>query len=135
MSDPAGPFDLDLDVAAATLQSDTRDVQVLLRVLVKQLSEALGERLAVQRKGGLLKKSDEIRALRITMGEETYEADVERSALSCTIGRVSGGIRIRSEKVGMDEWLKRLLAALKAEAAHSSVARQALENIVIGGPL
>ena len=40
----------------------------------------------------------------------------------------------RSEKVDMDTWLNRLLAALKAEAAHSQAVRQALESIVIGGP-
>ena len=34
----------------------------------------------------------------------------------------------------MDDWLRRLLGALQAEAAHSQTARLALENIVIGGP-
>jgi hypothetical protein len=33
----------------------------------------------------------------------------------------------------MDEWITRLLQALRAEATHSDKARMALENIVIGG--
>ena len=39
--------------------------------------------------------------------------------MRCTIGHSSGGIRIRSEQVGMDAWLTRLLTTLQAEAAHS----------------
>jgi hypothetical protein len=33
----------------------------------------------------------------------------------------------------VDTWLARLLAALKAEAAHSQSVRKALETMVIGG--
>jgi hypothetical protein len=58
---------------------------------------------------------------------------VDGPTLRCTIGHSSGGIRIRSEKVGVDEWLNRLLTVLKAEAANSQAVRQALESMVIGG--
>ena len=124
----------DLDLAAATLRSDNSDVRMLLKLLARQLATPLGERLQVERKGGLFKKSDDVRALRISMGDDQFEAVLDGTGLSCSVGRVSGGIRIRSDKVGMDEWLRRLLGALQAEAEHSSNARQALENIVIGGP-
>ncbi|MHB1487529.1 MAG: hypothetical protein ACYCS7_06295 [Acidimicrobiales bacterium] len=122
----------DLDVAAASLRSDAQDVNILLKLLVRQLSGALGDRLVVERKGGLFKKSDEVKSLRMTMGDETFEAHAEGTSLVCGIGKSSGGIRIRSEHVDADEWLRRTLAALQTEAAHNSVARQALENIVIG---
>ena len=123
----------DLDVAAASLRSDSGDVRMLLKLLAGQLADALGDRLMVERKGGMFKKSDEIRSLRMTMGDETFEARIDGTALACTIGKSSGGIRIRSEKVDPDTWLKRTLSALQTEAAHSSTARQALESIVIGG--
>jgi hypothetical protein len=123
----------DRDVAAASLRSDSGDVRMLLKLLAAQLADALGERLMVERKGGLFKKSDEIRSLRMTMGDETFEARLEGTSLACTIGKSSGGIRIRSEKVDADTWLRRTLSALQTEAAHSSTARQALESIVIGG--
>jgi len=132
LSSDLGPG-FDLDVAAASLRADSTDVRILLKLLVAQLSDALGERLLVERKGGLLKKSDEIRAVRMTMGDETFEARVDGTSLACTIGKSSGGIRIRSEKVDAQQWLRRTLTALQSEAAHSSVARQALESIVIGG--
>jgi hypothetical protein len=123
----------DLTLAAATLRSNSSDVHVLLKALCDELSDAVGERLRVQRGSGRFRKSDTITSVQITMGNDAFEATVDGSTVRCTIGRVSGGIRIRSESVPMDEWIVRLLGALQAEAAHSDAARQALENIVIGG--
>lgn len=123
----------DLALAAATLRSNGTDVQVLLRALTVQLADTLGARLRVKRASGRLRKSDSITSVAIAMGNEQYEATVADSSLACTIGRLSGGIRIRSESVDVDQWLVRLLGALRDEAAHSESARLALENIVIGG--
>ena len=124
----------DLDMAAATLQSNAADVHMMLRLLVRQLGDVLGKRLTVEKAGGFLRRSDDIKAVQLAMGDDVLRADVEGDAVRCTIGHSSGGIRIRSEQVGMDEWLKRLLLSLQAEARHSETARRALENIVIGGP-
>ncbi|MGH9116044.1 MAG: hypothetical protein ACRDWW_09480 [Acidimicrobiales bacterium] len=124
----------DLEVATASLLGDGHDVRVLLKVLVTQLSGALGDRLKVERQGGKFRKSDEIKSVEAAIGTEEFRADVRGGSLGCSVGHSSGGIRIRSENVGMDEWLRRLLAGLQAEAAHSQAARLALENIVIGGP-
>jgi hypothetical protein len=124
----------DLDVAAATLAANSQDVHYLLKLLSRQLAPALGDRLVVQRAGGFLRKSDQVRSVRMIMGDEAFEAEVSGTSLICTIGRSSGGIRIRSERVGIDEWLRRLLAKLQAEATNSFSTRQALESIVLGGP-
>jgi hypothetical protein len=130
-----GPDDaFDLDLATATLLADGNDIEMLLRVLVKQLAEAFGDRLKVEREGGVFRKSDKIKALDVTLGNDSYRAEVNRGQVVCVIGHTSGGIRIRSENVRMDEWLRRLLEALRTEASHSQTARQALENIIIGGP-
>jgi hypothetical protein len=123
----------DLELAAAQLRADSTDVRILVKVLVDQLSDALGPRLEVQRVGGRFRKSEEIRSLRITMEDDQFDAEVDGPVLRCTIGHSSGGIRIRSEKVEMDAWLHRLLTCLRTEADHSQALRLALENIVIGG--
>ena len=124
---------MDLELAAASLRANSSDVRILVKVLADQLADALGSRLEVKRAGGRFRKSDEIRSIRITLADDQFDAEVEESTLRCTIGHSSGGIRIRSEKVDMDSWLARLLAALKDEAAHSQSVRQALEGMVIGG--
>jgi hypothetical protein len=113
---------------------DTKDVRALLKALAAQLAGPLGDRLKVQREGGLFRKSEEVRSLSATIGNEDFEAALNGASVACIIGRASGGIRIRSDRVDMDEWLRRLLQALQAEAAHSESARLALENMVIGGP-
>jgi hypothetical protein len=99
---------------------------------VSQLADVLGTRLTVERSGGRFRKSDEIKTVRITLGDDTLQADVDGGTVRCSIGHASGGIRIRSEQVNMDAWLTRLLTTLRDEAAHSEQTRLALEHIVIG---
>lgn len=124
---------MDMELAAASLRADSSDVHVLVAALADQLAEALGSRLEVKRAGGILRRSDEIRSITITLEDDQFAAEVDNGTLRCSIGHSSGGIRIRSEKVDVDTWLGRLLDALKAEAAHSQTVRQALERMVIGG--
>ena len=124
---------MDLELAAASLRADGTDVRILVKVLADRLSDALGPRLEVQKSGGRFRKSDRPASIRISLDDDQFEAVVDGTSVRCTIGHSSGGIRIRSEKVDVDVWLARLLAVLKAEAAHSQSVRQALEGIVIGG--
>jgi hypothetical protein len=129
--DAGGGFDLEL--AASALQANAGDVQVLLTVLAEQLADVLGSRLEVTRAGGRLRRGGEITSVRLTVGNDVLEAVADHGSLRCTAGRVSGGIRIRTETIGASEWVRRLLEAVRAEAAHSDAARQALERMVIGG--
>jgi hypothetical protein len=126
-----GDPDLDLDLLASSLRADDGDVRVLLRALVTRLSGALGGRLAVER-AGRFRKGEEIRQVSIHLGDDQFDATVDRGSLACTISRSSGGIRIRSSRVGIDEWLRRLLGALREEAATTEATRVALESLVIG---
>lgn len=130
MDDPS----LDLDLLASSLQADGGDVRLLLKALVSRLAGALGDRLQVERAGGRLRRhTDEIRRVSVRLGDDTLDAVVDGGVLECTVARSSGGIRIRSARVSMDEWLRQLLGALRQEAASSTATRQALESIVIGG--
>lgn len=122
----------DLSMALSSLRSNGTDSRIMLKLLVAQLSEVLGDRIRVERAGGRLRKSEEIKSVQIVLGDDTLRADVEGATVRCSIGHASGGIRIRSEQVGMDAWLTCLLTILHSEAAHSEQTRLALENIVIG---
>jgi len=128
----AGDAAFDLSMAVSQLASNSTDLRIMLKLLISQLADVLGDRIVVER-SGRFRKSDEIKSVRITLGDDTLEALVEGASVRCSIGHSSGGIRIRSEQVGMDVWLTRLLATLQSEAAHSEKTRLALENIVIGG--
>jgi hypothetical protein len=120
-------------MAAAMLRSNSTDLRLLLKALCEELSDTLGDRLRVQRGGSRFKKSEAISSVQITMASDQFEAVIDGSDLRCTVGHFSGGIRIRNENVDVNVWIVKLLGALQAEAAHSDTARQALENLVIGG--
>jgi hypothetical protein len=132
---PSDDPSFDLSLAVSQLASNTTDARIMLKLLASQLADALGDRLVVERAGGRFRKSDEIKSVRLTLGNDTLEADIQGPSVRCTIGHSSGGIRIRSEEVDMHTWLTRLLSSLQAEAATSERTRSALENIVIGGQL
>ncbi|HMK63891.1 MAG TPA: hypothetical protein VK386_09750 [Acidimicrobiales bacterium] len=130
-SDPFEGFDL--DTAVAGVRSNMTDVRILLKVLAGQLADAVGpERLAIEH-ARRLRRTDDVQALAVTMGDDEFRAEIDGATLHCMIGHRSGGIRIRNEQVSADDWLKRLLQSLQAEAAYSQKARLALEHIVIGG--
>ena len=122
----------DLQMAISSLASNGTDSRIMLKLLVQQLSDVLGDRIGVERAGGRFRKSDEIKSVQITLGDDTLKAEVDGTSVRCSIGHASGGIRIRSEQVGMEDWLTRLLTILRNEAVHSEKTRLALENIVIG---
>lgn len=124
---------LDLDLLASSLHADDSDVRLLLRALVGRLAGALGDRLEIER-AGRFRRSEEIRRVSVQLGDEQLDASIDRGALVCTIARSSGGIRIRSTKVTVGEWIRRLLAVLRDEARTSQATRLALESIVIGEP-
>jgi len=132
-ADAAAGDAFDLSMALSTLQSDSTDSSIMLKLLVGQLSDVLGSRIVVERAGGRFRKSEVIKSVRIVLGDDTLQADVEGASVRCSIGHASGGIRIRSEQVSMEAWLTRLLSTLHNEASHSEQTRLALENIVIGG--
>lgn len=123
----------DLNMAAAALRSNSTDVRQLVRALCDELSDTLGDRLKVQHGGGRFHKSEDISSVQISMANNLFEASIDGASLNCTLGHISGGIRIRSETLSVNDWILKLLESLRDEAAHSDAARLALENIVIGG--
>jgi hypothetical protein len=130
--DPEHDDAFDLSMAVSGLQSNSADTRIMLKLLVQQLKEVLGDRIRIENAGTRFRKSDEIKSVQITLGNDTLQADVEGASVKCSIGHASGGIRIRSEQVDMNAWLTRLLTTLNNEAAHSEQTRIALEHIVIG---
>lgn len=132
------PFDesegrLDLDLATAAVMARVEDQPMLMKMLADQLGVGLGQAVTVQREGGLLRRSDAVRSVEVTLGQDVYRADVTKGRVACRIGHSSGGIVIRNESVELDEWVKRLLGALQAEALRSQQTRRALERLVFGG--
>lgn len=124
---------LDLQLATTAILADAHDVKALLEMLARQLSSTLGEKVAVERDGGLLRRAKEIKALRVFLGSKTFSAEISKGNLVTSIGYESAGIRIRTEKTDMSAWLGRLLGELQEAANTNQASRMALEAIINGG--
>lgn len=140
----SGPGDLgnlgaqpDMQLAAAAMLADNKDVKMMLRLLGKSLQESFGDAVELAHtSGGLLHhQAGEVRAITVHLGQDDYQADLESHPIRCTVGRTSGGVRIRNEQLTVEQWLGRLLSALKAEAVHNQAAGNALQSVIIGGPI
>jgi hypothetical protein len=132
----ASPGDgMDMQMAAAAVLADNKDVKMLLRVLGNNLRESLGQRVEVAHasSGFLRHQSEEVRSITVHLSQDDYEAHVDGGSVRCSVGRSSGGIRIRSEQLPVEQWLARLLGALQEEAVNNQSARAALQNVIIGG--
>ena len=55
-------------MAVSPLQSNSTDLRIMLKLLVAQLADVLGDRIVVERAGGRFRKSDEIKSVQITLG-------------------------------------------------------------------
>ena len=130
MAEESDAFDLDL--AVSSLAADGNDNQLMMRLLCERLSGVLGDRMRVDRGGGLLRKNNTIRRVEVRIGDNDLVADLAGAAPAFSIGHISGGICIRTDRTDAAGWIRALLEALRKEAEKSSTARQALESIVIG---
>lgn len=130
MTDASSAFNLDL--ALSSLHADGSDIQLMFRLLTERLATALGNRLRVER-SGRLRRDGRIRRIEIDLAATQYIAELQDGAPRFLLGRISGGIRIRTDVTDISGWLSALLEALNAEAEHSSTTRLALETIIIGG--
>ncbi len=133
----SGDAPVDMQMAAAALLADSKDVKMMLRVLARNLQSTLADRVEVTRSaGGLLhRQTDEVRAVMVHLGQDDYVAELEGHGVRCTVSRSSGGIRIRNEEVAIEQWLTRLLGALQVLAVENQSARAALQNVIVGGSL
>ena len=123
----------DLELAAAPLRADGSDVHILVKVLVDQLSDALGPRLKVERAGGRFRKSEEIKSLTITMEDDQFDAVVDGTHPPLHHRPLVGG-HPHPQREGRHGHLAQPPAAvLQGRGRHSQAVRLALENMVIGG--
>jgi hypothetical protein len=133
---PGGPGgQADMQMAAAALLANNSDVKMMLRVLGKGLQEALGDRVEVVHAsaGVLHRPSEDVKSITVHLDQDDYQASMDGPSVHCTVGRSSGGIRIRTEQLPVEQWLNRLLSALQQEAVNNQSAQAALQKVIIGG--
>jgi hypothetical protein len=123
---------VDFDLSAAGLRADGADLKISVEVLASKLEQALPGRCRVDRGGGGLFGRGErrVRALEVELGGCGYALAVRGGGLETTRRREVGGIAIKNETLAPAEWISALTEDLRAEAARSSEARTALEELL-----
>ena len=119
------------DLVAASLRADTTDLNAFVEALAVKLEGALPDRVRVDRKGGgLLSREKRVRRISIGMDEARY--DLERVGGSIETSRCNEvrGIVIKSERLGLDEWIDALSRELTSRAQQSERSMLALQRLL-----
>jgi hypothetical protein len=129
-----------LEVLATELRRHSGDLSLYAGFLLTTLSSALPpEMVDVQRKGGLLGRlrGAEAPVVAVTVRLADQRFTLRRAAVgapaAATVQHESGGIALRTETVGLDEWSRRLAAALGTYAQHNAAAADALRRFTLPG--
>jgi hypothetical protein len=121
------------DLVAASLRADTTDLVAFVEALAVKLEGALPDGVTVERRGdGLLSRAKRVRRISIGMDEARY--DLERVGDSIQTSRCNEvrGIVIKSERLGLDEWIDALSRELTERAQQSERSRLALQRLLEG---
>jgi hypothetical protein len=126
----ATPPDPDLDSVTASLHLDAADIGVFFQVFCSKLLDAVPSAVTVTREGGLFKKDHPIRKISVRAGEDLFEAELSRGAVTCRHAHAVRGIVLRSEEQGFDAWRRALVQVLGTQAQVSAEALAGLRSEV-----
>jgi hypothetical protein len=123
---------MDLELLSASLRADSSDINAFVEGLATKLDEALPQRTRVERGRKGFRGPKVVKAITVDLGGERLMLSVgDRGAVTTSCCRLSGGIVLKTEEIGTDEWLDRLGRALATEAGRSEQTRQALERLLL----
>ena len=122
---------LDVDVLAASLRADAADIGEFAELLAVKLEGALPALTRVERRRAGLRGPKRVRRIEVALPSERLELQSEDGSVRASCARVSGGIVLKHEPIGLDDWVQRLSQALAQEAEHSQQARRALGDLLI----
>ncbi len=126
MSEPS-----DLDLAAAGLRADTRDLPGLLNALGAWLEGTVPGMARVERKrAGLLDSRKNVMRITCRLGEETFVIERDGAGASARRGREVRGITLKTDQLTVPEWIGALTTGLLAHAQLSEASTQALRELL-----
>jgi hypothetical protein len=124
--------DVDIDLLSASLRADTSDLRAFVESLAVKLEDAVPQLVRVDRRREGMFGPKLVRRLVIDAGEQRLELESRGGVVQTTCSKMSGGIVIKRQAVGTNEWLAALGEALAREAKRSEITRQALERLLTG---
>lgn len=122
--------DIDIDLVAASLRADTSDLRAFVEALAVKLEEAVPGGVTVERRREGMFGPKLVRRIALDAAGQRLELRAQGTSVQTMWARLSGGIVLKSEQVGTDEWLRALGEALAGQAQHSQTTRQALQRLL-----
>jgi hypothetical protein len=116
------------DRLAASLRADARDLELFLEVLAAKLAGALPAGVSVEQEGGLLSRK-RVKRVAVDLGDQRYELARVRGGLEGRHSHQVRGITLKTEVLGVEEWITALSQHLAEVARGSEQGRIALERL------
>ena len=120
----------DIELVAASLRADASDLRIQVEVLARKLEQSFPGLCRVRR-AGILGKGP-VRTIAVEFGDNRYELEQGNGSVTARRSSVVRGITLKSEELGLDQWIDSLATEVTAEAARSERGRLALENLLTG---
>lgn len=119
------------ELLAASLRADAGDTHAFTEALAHKLEGALPNRVRVERAGGLFARSHGVQRIQVQLGEWAYELIAgPGSALDARRTHLVRGVTLKSEQIGLDEWIEALSVDLAELAQHSAQDHAALRRLL-----
>src|ERR671939_866293 len=126
--------DADVELLAASLRADTRDLAAFVEALASKLEGALPQHTRVRRSLGLLGRRKRVARIEVELGEDRYVLGWEGGELEARRAKTVRGVVLKNEPLAPAEWVDSLARAIAAEARTSEQGRLALERLVGATP-
>ena len=115
---------MEFELLAASLRADAGDTTAFLEALATKLGGALPQRTQIERNGGIFSRVHPVRRINVRLGEWEYQLMAEPGgSLAASRTHAVRGITLKSEPLGLDQWIDDLSADL-AELANTSLQEQ-----------
>ncbi|MGD0254233.1 MAG: hypothetical protein ABSB99_01525 [Acidimicrobiales bacterium] len=123
------------ELVAAQVRANAADTGTFFRVLASKLADALGDRVKLERSGGLFKRDRSVNGIELDLtdagaGTVLSARRENGGAVACTVARRVRGIVLSTKQVSMREWVEELVSALGDEARRSEQTWKALHGLL-----
>ncbi|HLI56786.1 MAG TPA: hypothetical protein VKY26_07080 [Actinomycetota bacterium] len=122
----------DFELVAASLRADATDMATFVEVLAGKLEAALPGRVQVERHAKKLFSHDKVVSrIAIDLGDVRYSLVPGAGGdLECGRAKAVRGIVLKTDRLGLPDWIESLARDLAAQARSSEQARLALERLL-----
>ena len=129
---PVGAGGEDFELVAASLRADAADMATFVQVLAGKLESALPGRVQVERHAKKLFSHDKVvTRIAVDLGDVRYSLTPSAGGdLECGRAKAVRGIVLKTERVGLPDWIEGLARDLASQARSSEQARLALERLL-----